>query len=203
MKKLFLNSTINFIKKNNSNITDIQLEEVEYGLESIYLTITKMIIIFSLAAILNIFKEVIILTVFYNIIRCTAFGLHATKSIYCLTSSLIMFIGGVYICNYINFNFYVKLILCIICLICIFKYAPADTYKRPIIKATKRKKYKIITFISASIFTILILAYNANILSNYLLVGMIYSVIMIHPLVYKIFKLPYANYKNYNLGLSN
>ncbi len=203
MKKLFLNSTINFIKKNNSNITDIQLEEVEYGLESIYLTITKMIIIFSLAAILNIFKEVIILTVFYNIIRCTAFGLHATKSIYCLTSSLIMFIGGVYICNYINFNFYVKLILCIICLICIFKYAPADTYKRPIIKAAKRKKYKIITFISASIFTILILAYNTNILSNYLLVGMIYSVIMIHPLVYKIFKLPYANYKNYNLGLSN
>lgn len=203
MKKLFLNSIINFIKKNNSNITDIQLEEVEYGLESIYLTITKMIIIFSLAAILNIFKEVIILTVFYNIIRCTAFGLHATKSIYCLTSSLIMFIGGVYICNYINFNFYVKLILCIICLICIFKYAPADTYKRPIIKAAKRKKYKIITFISASIFTILILAYNTNILSNYLLVGMIYSVIMIHPLVYKIFKLPYANYKNYNLGLSN
>lgn len=203
MKKLFLNSTINFIKKNNSNITDIQLEEVEYGLESIYLTITKMIIIFSLAAILNIFKEVIILTVFYNIIRCTAFGLHATKSIYCLTSSLIMFIGGVYICNYINFNFYVKLIFCIICLICIFKYAPADTYKRPIIKAAKRKKYKIITFISASIFTILILAYNTNILSNYLLVGMIYSVIMIHPLVYKIFKLPYANYKNYNLGLSN
>ena len=203
MKKLFLNSTINFIKKNNSNITDIQLEEVEYGLESIYLTITKTIIIFSLAAILNIFNEVIILTVFYNIIRCTAFGLHATKSIYCLASSLIMFIGGVYICNYINFNFYVKLILCIICLICIFKYAPADTYKRPIIKATKRKKYKIITFISASIFTILILAYNTNILSNYLLVGMIYSVIMIHPLVYKIFKLPYANYKNYNLGLSN
>ena len=203
MKKLFLNSTINFIKKNNSNITDIQLEEVEYGLESIYLTITKTIIIFSLAAILNIFKEVIILTVFYNIIRCTAFGLHATKSIYCLASSLIMFIGGVYICNYINFNFYVKLILCIICLICIFKYAPADTYKRPIIKATKRKKYKIITFISARIFTILILAYNTNILSNYLLVGMIYSVIMIHPLVYKIFKLPYANYKNYNLGLSN
>ena len=203
MKKLFLNSTINFIKKNNSNITDIQLEEVEYGLESIYLTITKMIIIFSLAAILNIFKEVIILTVFYNIIRCTAFGLHATKSIYCLMSSLIMFIGGVYICNYINLNFYIKLILCIICLICIFKYAPADTYKRPIIKATKRRKYKIISFISASIFTILILAYNTNILSNYLLVGMIYSVIMIHPFIYKIFKLPYANYKNYKLGLSN
>lgn len=203
MKKLLLGNIIKFIKNNNKDITKLQLEEVEYGLESIYLTITKMIIIFSLAAILNIFKEVIMLTIFYNVIRCTAFGLHATKSIYCLISSLIMFIGGVYICNYINIDFYTKLILCIICLICIFKYAPADTYKRPIIKASKRRKYKIISFVSASIFTILILAYNTNILSNYLLVGMIYSVIMIHPLVYKIFKLPYANYKNYKLGLSN
>ena len=105
--------------------------------------------------------------------------------------------------NYINFTFTTKAIICLICLICIFKYAPADTHKRPIINAKKRKRYKIISFISGSIFTILILVYNTNILSNYLLVGMIYSVIMIHPLVYKIFKLPYANYKNYNLGLSN
>lgn len=203
MKKFLLKHIIEFIKTNNSNITEMQLEEVEYGLESIYLTITKMIIIFSLATILHILKEVIILTIFYNIIRSTAFGLHATKSIYCLITSLIMFIGGVYICNYISFTFTAKIIICLICLICIFKYAPADTYKRPIIKAKKRKRYKIISFISASIFTILILLYNNNILSNYLLVGMIYSVIMIHPLVYKIFKLPYANYKNYNLGLSN
>ena len=42
-----------------------------------------------------------------------------------------------------------------------------------------------------------------DIISNYLLVGMVEAVIMIHPLVYKVFKLPYANYKNYNLGLSN
>lgn len=203
MKKFLLKHIIQFIKNNNSNITEMQLEEVEYGLESIYLTITKMIIIFSLATILHILKEVIILTIFYNIIRSTAFGLHATKSIYCLITSLIMFIGGVYICNYINFTFTTKAIICLICLICIFKYAPADTHKRPIINAKKRKRYKIISFISGSIFTILILVYNTNILSNYLLVGMIYSVIMIHPLVYKIFKLPYDNYKNYNLGLSN
>lgn len=203
MKKLLLNCTINFIKNNNQNITEMQLEEVEYGLESIYLTITKMIIIFSLAAILNIFKEVIILTIFYNIIRCTAFGLHATKSIYCLITSLIMFIGGVYVCNYLTITFIAKAIICVICLICIFKYAPADTYKRPIIKASKRKRYKIISFISGSVLSILILYYNKDIISNYLLIGMIESIIMILPVTYKIFNLPYANYKNYNLGLSN
>lgn len=203
MKKFLLNHAINFIRKNNPDITEIQLVEVEYGLESIYLTITKMIIIFSLAAILNIFKEVIILSIFYNIIRCTAFGLHATKSIYCLITSIIMFIGGVYICDYLTIPFIVKALICVICLICILKYAPADTYKRPIIKTSKRKRYKIISFISGSILSILILYYNKDIISNYLLVGMIESIIMILPITYKIFNLPYANYKNYNLGLSN
>ena len=192
-----------FIKSNEQTITETQLEEVEYGLESIYLTITKMIIIFSLAAILGIFKEVIMLSIFYNIIRCTAFGIHATKSSYCLITSMIMFIGGVYICNYLSLSLITKFLISIFCFLFIFKYAPADTYKRPLINAKKRKRYKIISFISGSIFTILIIIYSNNIISNYLLVGMIESVIMIHPITYKLFKLPYDNYKNYKLGLSN
>lgn len=203
MKKKFLNISINCIKKNKKNITETQIEEICYGLEAIYLTITKMIIIFSLAAILGIFKEVIILSIFYNVIRTTAFGLHATKSIYCLITSILMFIGGVYVCNFLNITLLTKICLSIISVICILKYAPADTHKRPIINKRKRIKYKMISTISAIIFTILIILYNDNILSNYLLVGMIESVIMIHPITYKIFKLPYANYKNYNLGLSN
>ena len=203
MKRLILNSIMNFIKDNRQSITETQLEEVEYGLEGIYLTITKMIIIFSLAAILGIFKEVIMLSIFYNIIRCTAFGIHATKSSYCLITSIIMFIGGVYICNYLSLNLIIKFLIASFCLLCIFKYAPADTYKRPLINAKKRKRYKLISFISGSIFTILIIIYSNNIISNYLLVGMIESVIMIHPITYKLFKLPYDNYKNYKLGLSN
>ena len=203
MKRLILNSIMNFIKDNRQSITETQLEEVEYGLEGIYLTITKMIIIFSLAAILGIFKEVIMLSIFYNMIRCTAFGIHATKSSYCLITSIIMFIGGVYICNYLSLNLIIKFLIASFCLLCIFKYAPADTYKRPLINAKKRKRYKLISFISGSIFTILIIIYSNNIISNYLLVGMIESVIMIHPITYKLFKLPYDNYKNYKLGLSN
>ena len=85
----------------------------------------------------------------------------------------------------------------------IYKYAPADTEKRPIISPKRRKIYKTICTITAIIFTILIIVFNKHILSNYLLIGMIEAVIMIHPTVYKIFKLSYDNYKNYNYGLSN
>lgn len=200
MKKVILSNMMEFIKKNN-DFNEEKLEEIEYGLESIYLTISKLIIIFLLAYILGILKQVILLSIFYNIIRITAYGLHASKSIYCLIMSTIMFLGGVYICNYIHIALTIKVIISLLCIYCIYKYAPADTHKRPLVNAKKRKKLKIISLISSTIFTVLIIVYSDNIISNYLLVGMIESVIMIHPLVYKLLKLPYDNYKNYNYGV--
>ena len=200
MKKVVLSNMMNLIKSNN-NFDEEKLEEIEYGLESIYLTFTKLIIIFSLSYILGILKEVILLSIFYNIIRITAYGLHASKSIHCLIMSSTMFIGGVYICNYIHIALFIKIIISLLCIYFVYKYAPADTHKRPLINAKKRRKLKIISLISATIFTILIIIYSDNIISNYLLVGMTESVIMIHPLVYKLLKLPYNNYKNYNYGV--
>ena len=67
MKKVVLSNMMNLIKSNN-NFDEEKLEEIEYGLESIYLTFTKLIIIFSLSYILGILKEVILLSIFYNII---------------------------------------------------------------------------------------------------------------------------------------
>lgn len=191
---------MDLVKKNNPTYHEEKLEEIRYGLESIYLTYTKIFLIFVLAYFLGIIKETLLLLVTYNIIRTFAFGIHATKSIYCLITSLILFIGGVYVVKYMSLNIYVKAIISIILLICIYKYAPADTYKRPLINERKRKKYKAISTILGIAYVILIIIFNNYIISNYLLIGMLETVIMIHPIVYKIFNLPFDNYKKYKLN---
>lgn len=191
---------MNLVKKNNPTYHEEKLEEIRYGLESIYLTYTKIFVIFVLAYFLGIIKETFLLLLTYNIIRTFAFGIHATKSIYCLITSLMLFIGGVYIVKYMSLNIYVKTIISFMLLICIYKYAPADTYKRPLINERKRKKYKVISTILGIAYVILIIILNNNIISNYLLIGMLESVIMIHPLIYKIFNLPFDNYKKYKLN---
>ncbi len=191
---------MDLVKKNNPTYQEEKLEEIRYGLESIYLTYTKIFLIFVLAYFLGIIKETLLLLVTYNIIRTFAFGIHATKSIYCLITSLILFIGGVYVVKYMSLNIYVKAIISIILLICIYKYAPADTYKRPLINERKRKKYKAISTILGIAYVILIIIFNNYIISNYLLIGMLETVIMIHPIVYKIFNLPFDNYKKYKLN---
>lgn len=197
MKKKFLNSSMELITKNKQYTQD-EIDIMAYGLETIYLTVTKLVVIFLTAYVLGIFKEMILLLLTYNIIRSQAFGIHASKSIYCLISSLIMFIGGALICKYCVIPFEIILCASIICNICLLLYAPADTYKRPLVNSKKRKRFKYVSFALGIIYTILIVLFRDYSIVNYLLFGMIEAILMILPVTYKIFNLPYNNYKNYN-----
>ena len=201
MKKKFIESSLNLIAK-NKNYSDEQLEIIAYGLEGTYLTITKMVVLYALAYILGIVKEFTILLITFNVIRSQAFGIHASKSIYCLISSFSILIGGALICKYLVLPFYINIVIAIICDICLLLYAPADTYKRPIVNKKKRKRFKIVSFCLGIIYTILLIVLRKNYICNYLVIGMFISVVMILPITYKIFNLPYDNYKSYEYGVN-
>ena len=199
MKKKLLDISINRIKKKYPAYDEEKLEIITYGLESLYITITKTIVIFSIALILGIVKEVFLILLFYNIIRTTAFGMHAKKSSHCYIISIIMFIGMGFICRYIGINFYVKLLLVAFSYITMILYAPADTYKRPLINVKKRKIYKIITILNSLIYISLIVIFRDKSISNYLMLGLLDASLMIHTLTYRMFQLPYNNYKKYGI----
>lgn len=200
MKKKFLDSSIQLITKNKSYTKD-EIEIMAYGLETIYLTVTKMVVLFAIAYLLGIFKEVILLLITYNIIRSQAFGIHATKSIYCLVSSICLFIGGALICKYVVLPVWLLIIVAIICNVCLLLYAPADTYKRPLINKKKRDRFKFISVILGIVYTVLIIVFRNYSFVNFLLFGMLEAVLMILPLTYKTFNLPYNNYKTYHCGV--
>lgn len=197
MKKKLLDSLINRIKKKYPNYDDDKLEIIAYGLESLYIIITKTIVIFSIALLLGIIREVFFVLIFYNIIRTTAFGMHAKKSSHCYIISIVLFIVMGVICKYIDINLYVKLILAMLSFITLVVYAPADTYKRPLLNAKKRKVYKIITIINSLIYIVLIFIFREHSISDYLVLGILDASLMIHPLIYRMFQLPYNNYKKY------
>lgn len=196
MKKKIINKLMKYIEQ-NSNYNKIKLKEIEYGLVSIYLTISKIIVIFSISILLNITKEVIIFLVLFNLIRLFAFGLHATKSWICLLSSTLIFIGIPMLCKYIAFNNYVKIFILIIGLILIIKNSPADTKKRPIVSKKRRLFYKIMSMVIVFIYSILCIILNNKFIINCMIFSIVLENILISPTVYKIFKLPYNNYINF------
>lgn len=196
MKKFLISKCMNYIKK-HTDYNKTKLAEIKYGLEAIYLTISKLIIISLLTLILGIFKEMIIYLIIYNIIRMPSFGLHATKSWICLLTSSILFIGIPYLSKILTIPLFIKLIIGIVGICLMFKNAPADTKKRPIVSKKRRKVYKTISTILALIFTVLSFIIKDNYISNCFIFALVMQNAMISPLVYKIFKLPYNNYITY------
>lgn len=199
MKKRFLNICLNIIKNNNSNISDEKLDEIRYGLEGIYLTITKTIFIFFTAYVLGILKEMILMLLFFNILRTTGFGLHATKSWMCWVSSTLIFIIFPFIAKNIYISVNIKAILGIISIILIFMYAPADTKKHPLVNKKKRDIWKFFSTINCILLVFYSLFINNNI-SNLIIFAIYTEILLINPLSYKIFNLDYDNYKKYEIS---
>ena len=160
MKDKLINNSLNKIRLKYPEYTNTKLEEIKYGIESLYLTITKMIILIILSIIFNIKKEFIIFLLLYNGIRIFAFGLHAKKSSWCLISSIIFFIVLPIILKFIIINKFVISILGSILLINYYKYSPADTRKRPIVNVKIRLKYKYLSCIIVIIYLFIALIIN-------------------------------------------
>lgn len=199
MKNYIINNTMDFISKYNK-YDDIKLEELEYGLVSIYLLVSKLIIIIILSSLLGIFKEMILFTLLYIPIRAVSFGLHASKSWICLLASTLTFIGVPILANHIETPIIIKSVIGIIAILLMFKNAPADTHKRPIVNPKRRLFFKYLSVIFSIIYVCLAFMIKSSFIANSLLMALITQCCLTSPTIYKLFKLPYDNYKNYNLS---
>ena len=69
MKEAFLNHTMNFIASNQKNLSEEDREKLSYGLEGLYMNVTKLALIFLIAFLLGFLKEFIIALILFNLLR--------------------------------------------------------------------------------------------------------------------------------------
>ena len=193
MKEVIINNIMLNIK-NNKDYTEQKLNEIRYGLEALYLTSTKIAVIYIIAVILNSYKELTLIFLLYGTLRLTGFGIHAKSSKECWISSLLIFVPIPYLLKFIFIPKYINIILSIIGTILLLIYSPADTEKRPLIHKKKRIIYKILTTTISTIYTILNIITKDNILSNIITFSILLEAIIVLPISYKLFGLKYNNY---------
>lgn len=202
MKEVIINNIMLNIK-NNKDYTEQKLNEIRYGLEALYLTLTKIAVIYIIAVILNSYKELTLIFLLYGTLRLTGFGIHAKSSKECWISSLLIFVPIPYLLKFIFIPKYINIILSIIGTILLLIYSPADTEKRPLIHKKKRIIYKILTTTISTIYTILNIITKDNILSNIITFSILLEAIIVLPISYKLFGLKYNNYLNYKERRTN
>lgn len=199
MKKLIINKCIELVTTYNKDLSQRDIDKIKYGLEGLYLTITKLIFIIIVSIILGIWKETLLLILIFNGIRLTAFGVHAKRSIDCLISSTLFFILFPILCIKLTIPLIVKIILFIPLTVLIGIFAPADTEKRPLINKKKRKIYKMLSIMISIIYMTIAIVIKDNTLSNCFIFAIVIQIIIMLPITYKIFGVSYNNYKTYEV----
>lgn len=199
MKKLIINKCMELVTTYNKDLSQRDIDKIKYGLEGLYLTITKLIFIIIVSIILGIWKETLLLILIFNGIRLTAFGVHAKRSIDCLISSTLFFILFPILCIKLTIPLIVKIILFIPLTVLIGIFAPADTEKRPLTNKKKKKIYKMLSIMISIIYMTIAIVIKDNTLSNCFIFAIVIQIIIMLPITYKIFGVSYNNYKTYEV----
>lgn len=194
--KKFAEMVLPFLKKYNTYSHKEELLII-YGLQTLYILITKMILITIFSIILGITKEMYIFIIFYGLLRFFSSGLHLSSSLGCTILSSFMLIGIPELVIHTNIIFEYRILITGLVLVIFALYSPADTIKKPLIHEEKRIKNKIISSVLCYIYLILTLIIKDRIILNYITYALMLQSFLIMPITYKIFNQPYNNYLNY------
>ena len=128
LAQIILNNINSYLQKEG-----LELQKMKLGIEILLINISKLIIIFLVAAVFHLLKRTIFMLLIFTIIRRNTFGLHAKNSFICTLVSLLIFVFGSYLSYYLKFNNYMVFTLFTIINILLYKYAPADTENHPLL----------------------------------------------------------------------
>ena len=187
MKNKFINYNVNKLKLNNK-YSESDLRIYIYGLEATYSMVTKFAVVILIAYFMNTLNETLWLILFYTFIRSFAFGIHASKNLYCWIITLSVYTIVPFIIKNYLLSSYLYYFIFLLTSIIIAIYAPADTPKRPLLNEKKRNRCKIISIINILILLTISIISNDLIIENAIIWTMILQAICINPLIYKLTK---------------
>ena len=168
------------------DLSEQKLAEINYGIAVFITNSYKMLLIFILAILLNIFEYFLIAFVSFGALRTFASGVHAKREWTCLPASILLFFGILYLGMTIELNIYVSSIIFAICFWAMLRYAPADTEEKPIVNRKLRRKLKIMSCITILILYAITLYNLGTSVSSIIVFSTLIESVLILPLTYKL-----------------
>lgn len=187
-----------YIKRCDPTKSDIELDEIMYGFDALFMNLDKFIVFIAIGYIFHVTLHMLIAIVTYGLLRLFAFGVHAKNKIQCFIISFFIFIPNLVISENLKLGFSMRTSLFIIAFVLILIYAPADTELRPLPNEKIRKKFKSLSAIYATLIYILsIKIFDNSPIGSIMILSIFFESILITPLIYKILKRRYDNYETY------
>lgn len=190
------NKLIAYLEK-RLELSNIEYQKIYLGIMVVVMNLSKLIFISIIAFFLGILKEVLTLFVIFASLRINAAGIHSKSNFTCTIISLTVYIGSAYISiNYLS-NIWLNAVIYVLFTLLLWRYAPADTEKRPILGRDTRRECKIRTIITTIVLGGINLIFLDEKIFNLTLCAIVVQAISVLPCTYKIFNESYNNYEKY------
>lgn len=169
-------------------------DTLRYGLEIIFGTLIKSVILFSLAFLLRILPEVAFATVSGIFYRLLSGGTHCSGYWRCLVLGLLIYLGagelGVYLGHLLPTGFlrYSLLAGYLLSLLCVMVWAPGEVPFKKITKTSERVLFKILSVLCLSVWlavSVLVAAYDAPSIALAGLIAVLFQTFSFSPPGYK------------------
>jgi len=184
----------NFVKLNNSyEISDTQVEIIEYMIQVFLLNFYKATIILTISYFLHILSFVIIGILVFGITRTFAGGVHLSDTFTCLIISSLIIIIPIILALYIPYNIFIISFISLINFILLWLYSPADTEYKPLKSKKLRKKLKFHSFLIMIILYLISISLM-SIYSNVIIFMVCIGCLTTTPIIYNLFKRRYNNH---------
>lgn len=168
------------------DLPEEKLAEINYGIAVFIANSYKMIFIFLLALLLNVFKYLLIAVASFGALRSFASGVHAKREWTCLPASTLFFFGIIYLGTAVVLNAYAISIIFALCFAAVLRYAPADTEERPIVSKKLRKKLRIMSCITVMLLYAAAMYNLGTPVSSIIALSTLTESVLILPITYKL-----------------
>ena len=120
----------------------LEFTKLVIGMEMLLINISKLLIIYLLAAVLGMLLQTLIVHGSYILVKRFSYGLHALNSTVCTIVSCCMFVIIPWLLSGIEVSNHVVAAIFIPTIYTLYRYAPADTKARPLVGARRRVRLK-------------------------------------------------------------
>lgn len=180
-----------------ANKEGLELKKLELGMEFFLINVSKLIIIYTLAALFGVVNQTIVVHFAFIVIKRYSFGLHALNSTVCSAVSCFLFVIVPFLLNSAGIGNHIVFPVFIAIVYILYRYAPADTKARPLVGIELRARLRAKAVISGVVLMILTLFVPNESTKLLLVMGAVYQCASILPLTYRLLKRSERNYETY------
>ncbi len=196
MIEAICNSLTKKIIESVDEVDESKADEINYGLQLLIGEVPKFFITLILAILFHMVGLTLISFLIILPYRTFSGGFHLHTHLGCIIVTNLLYIGTPYLASIINISDVVKYVAIVFTFIFSFwminKYAPADTENVPILQKKERRKRKIWSFVIAGIELIIAIFIPYKVISNLIILGIIFQTCTLTKTAYRITKNKYG-----------